>query len=300
MNNRLNTLRYYSVRACENTKILSPYSLSKLLYFLKLKKIANMKQPHNLNEKLMWLTFHTDIHEWTRLADKYRVREYVIQKGLGNILVKLYGVYKKPTEINYEMLPKQFVLKTNNGFGSVILIEDRNKLNKEKINSLFTNWMKHPFGVISAEPHYRLIKPCIIAEELLKNDNKELSSSIIDYKFWCFKGKAKYCFTACNRDLSNHQVDFNLYKLPDWLSLNEDITPKYKNNSSVPKPDCLKEMIKYAEILSEDFNVVRVDLYIANSKIYFGELTFTSNGCRMAYFSERILNEMGDQIKTLE
>ena len=58
-------------------------------------------------------------------------------------------------------------------------------------------------------------------------------------------------------------------------------------------------MIKYAEILAEDFKVVRVDLYITNSKIYFGELTFTSNGCRMAYFSEKILNEMGSQIKEL-
>lgn len=297
MNNLLNTLRYYSIRVCEEIKILNPYSLSKLLYFLKFHKYANMNHPHNLNEKLMWLTFHTDTQEWTRLADKYQVREYVSQKGLGDILVKLYGVYKHPSEIDFEKLPEKFVLKTNNGFGSVILIDNKKNINKEIINHLLNKWMKHPFGVISAEPHYRKIKPCIIAEELLINSDKSISSSIIDYKFWCFNGKAKYCLTVCNRNIQKNYVDLNLYKLPDWISLHEEITSKYKNNSKVPKPSCLKEMIKYAEILSEDFEVVRVDLYISNSKIYFGELTFTSNGCRMAYFTEKILNEMGNQIK---
>jgi len=247
----------------------------------------------------MWLAFHTDTKKWTNLADKYIVREYVNRKGLKDILVKLYGVYQYPSEINFDELPQQFVLKTNNGFGSVILVNDKKKIDKKKIISLLEKWIIRPFGVISAEPHYRKIKPYIIAEELLINNDESISSSIIDYKFWCFNGKAKYCLTVCNRDIQKNHVDLNLYKLPDWISLHEEITSKYKNNSRVPKPNRLMEMIKYAEILAEDFKVVRVDLYITNSKIYFGELTFTSNGCRMAYFSEKILNEMGSQIKEL-
>lgn len=38
----------------------------------------------------------------------------------------------------------------------------------------------------------------------------------------------------------------------------------------------LKEIIEICDKLSEDFNYVRVDLYIFKDKIYFGELTFTS------------------------
>lgn len=296
MNSMLNVLRYYLIIGCEKIKILNPYILSQLMYFLKFHKFANMNHPRDLNEKLMWLTFHTDIQKWTKLADKYLVRKYVIEKKLEHLLVKLYNIYSCPSEIDFNKLPEQFVLKTNNGFGSVILVANKQNIKKEKIISSLNKWMGHPFGVISAEPHYRAIKQCIIAEELLTNNQKDISSSIIDYKFWCFKGKAKYCFVACNRNFQNHSADFNLYELPNWTSLHEEITPKYKNSSRVPKPDCLEEMIRYAEILSEDFEVVRVDLYVSNSKVYFGELTFTSNGCRMAYFSQKILNEMGDQI----
>ncbi len=292
----LDKLRYYLIRGGEKIKILNPYILSKLMYFFKFHKFADMNHPHDLNEKLMWLTFHTDIQKWTRLADKYLVREYVIKKKLEHLLVKLYGVYRHPSEIDFDKLPEQFVLKTNNGFGSVILVNNKQDIKKEDIISLLNKWMRRPFGITSAEPHYREIKQCVIAEELLTNNHRTISSSIIDYKFWCFKGKAKYCLTVCNRNFQNHKVDLNLYELPNWTSLHEEITPKYKNSSRVPKPDCLEEMIRYAEILSEDFEVVRVDLYVSNSKVYFGELTFTSNGCRMAYFSQKILNEMGDQI----
>ncbi len=46
----------------------------------------------DLNEKINWLAFNTDTSNWTRLADKYLVREYVKSKGLEHILTKLYGI----------------------------------------------------------------------------------------------------------------------------------------------------------------------------------------------------------------
>ena len=103
----LDKLRYYLIRGGEKIKILNPYILSKLMYFFKFHKFADMNHPHDLNEKLMWLTFHTDIQKWTRLADKYLVREYVIKKKLEHLLVKLYGVYRHPSEIDFDKLPEQ-------------------------------------------------------------------------------------------------------------------------------------------------------------------------------------------------
>ena len=55
-------------------------------------------------------------------------------------------------------------------------------------------------------------------------------------------------------------------------------------------------MLKSAEILSEGFPQVRVDFYEVKGRLYFGELTFTSNGGYMKYFTREFLMEMGKQI----
>lgn len=41
-------------------------------------------------------------------------------------------------------------------------------------------------------------------------------------------------------------------------------------------PDNLSEMVWVAETLAKDFKHVRVDLYLVDGKIYFGEMTFSS------------------------
>ena len=50
------------------------------------------------------------------------------------------------------------------------------------------------------------------------------------------------------------------------------------SNFSIDKPNCLNELLNVSKVLSEDFPFVRVDFYIVDGKIYFGELTFTPSG----------------------
>ena len=52
-------------------------------------------------------------------------------------------------------------------------------------------------------------------------------------------------------------------------------------------------MVDLAAKLAKPFPEVRVDLYNINGKIYFGELTFTSLGGIMNYFTQECLYEMG-------
>ena len=48
-----------------------------------------------------------------------------------------------------------------------------------------------------------------------------------------------------------------------------------KLDIKLKKPKNYKEILHVIDKLSEDFNFVRVDLFILGSKLYFGELTFT-------------------------
>ena len=56
-------------------------------------------------------------------------------------------------------------------------------------------------------------------------------------------------------------------------------------------------MIEKAAILSKGHKQVRVDFYNIDGKIYFGEMTLTSQGGYMNYFTKEFLLKMGGQFE---
>ena len=260
-------------------------------------KDLNWKNPTNLNEKINWLKFNSDTSQWSILADKYRVREYIAEKGLEDILVKLYGVWDDPEKIDWQNLPDSFVLKMNNGSGDIIVCEDKSKLDIDSTKKLFKSLFRKTFGYSTAEPHYSLIKPCVIAEELLLPNNQSTpSTSLIDYKIWCFNGKPE-CVWACrNRDkrtveVASHDLDWNHH--PE-----HSVYTGHYREAKIPfnRPKSLDRMLEVASILSEGFPQVRVDLYEVDGKVYFGEMTFTSNFGMMEFYTDEYLEYLGSKV----
>jgi hypothetical protein len=70
----------------------------------------------------------------------------------------------------------------------------------------------------------------------------------------------------------------------------------YRMGKIIPKPKNFNEMIATAEKLSKPFPVVRVDLYNIGGKIYFGEMTFTSLGGLMDFYTDEFQNLAGSLI----
>ena len=89
----------------------------KLRYRYVFKKRLDLKNPRDLNEKILWAKLYSDTTRWTELADKHQVRDYVEKIGLGDILVKLYATWYKKEDINWDVLPDKFIIKANNGDG---------------------------------------------------------------------------------------------------------------------------------------------------------------------------------------
>ena len=48
--------------------------------------------------------------------------------------------------------------------------------------------------------------------------------------------------------------------------------------------------------LTDYFQSIGSDFYVIGAEIYFGELTFTSLGGMMNYFTQEALNDMGEKI----
>jgi len=273
---------------------ISPERLAKLHYRRAFKKEMDLDHPQDINEKINWLKFRSDTTEWVRLADKYRVREYVEACGLGDTLVKLYGKWDRVEDVDWASLPNQFVMKMNNGSGDVFICTDKSQTSFEQCVRHFAPLFKQSFGVLTAEPHYRQIKPCVIAEELLDVSTQPCgSTSLIDYKIWCFDGTPLWIWVGLNRH--DGYAEDMLYDT-DWVQHAEHLAdvPHYRiTEKSVPRPQNLARMLEVAATLSKGFPQLRLDLYEVAGKIYFGEMTFTSSGGYDDGYTLEFLLELG-------
>lgn len=251
--------------------------------------------PKDINEKMQWLATYSDTYLWSLCSDKYRVREFIKQRGLEHLTVKLYGVWNNADEIDYDSLPEKFVLKCNHDSGTCEIVDKSKGFDKNEINARLNNALKVRFGYINGETYYNRIKPCIIAEEFLESKNCTFSTSLVDYKVWSFDGKP-YCTWAChNRD--KHCTYVNVY------DMNWQVHPEYSvftdhyrdGEGKVPKPLAFDEMMNAASILSKGFPEVRVDFYEVDGKLYFGELTFMTLSALIDFYTPDFLKQLGDQ-----
>lgn len=247
--------------------------LADIIYQRTFGKKINWDNPQNLSEKINWMKFHSDTSLWTEYADKYKVREYIKHKGLDKILVKLYGVWEKAEDINFDELPNSFVLKTNHACGTVLLVKDKAKLNIKDTTKILSKWMSMKMGIQTAEPHYLGIKPLIIAEEYLQTESGD---PIIDYKLYTVCGETELVMVCSDRKIGIGS-SISLYD-KNWNYCPEKLGNCLVSDKQIAKPNSFEKMKEYAKILGEDFPFVRIDFYDINGKVYFGEMTFTPKG----------------------
>lgn len=251
----------------------------------------NRKNPKSLYDKIYWMCFNTDTTLWSKLADKYAVRKYVVEKCSEDILTNLYGVYDSVEEIDYSKLPNKFVIKTNNGCASNILVKDKTSTDLKAINKELAFWLKFPYGELTGQKHYTRIPPKIIAEEFLFQEDNP-NATLVDYKFFCFHGVPHYCEVISDRVFGTHIHNKMMYDM-NWNAMPECFKEGCPT-ALIDKPITFNQMKSIAQILSVDFKFVRVDLYDVNGKIKFGELTFTPT---THSFTEEFQLRLGEMIE---
>lgn len=266
-----------------------PKLIINIRFWMREKRLPNLKTPQTLNEKILWLALNTDTTEWSRLSDKCAVRDYIKGCGLEEILVTQYKVWDDASQIDFTDLPQSFILKTTYGSG-VKMIKDKNQCDIEKIRKMYHSLNKNFLITSSAELHYMRVPRRVIADEILINDtvSAQYSRTLIDYKIWCFNGKVHFIWVCLNRFITNKDgAEVMLYDR-DWNPKPEYcvVTTDFTLAPLIPKPNGYEHMLEVAEILSKPFPVVRCDLYNLDGKIYFGEMTFTSYGGVMDFYSE--------------
>ena len=232
----------------------------------------NWKNPQTFNEKLQWLKLYNRKPEYTMMVDKYAVKDYVAAMIGSEYVIPTLGVWETPEEIEWDHLPKQFVLKTTHGGGNtgVVICKDITIFDKDKAIEKLNNSLKQDIYKSLREWPYKNVHRRILAEQFIDEGTGDLP----DYKFFCFDGEVKALFIGTER--STGDVKFDYYDAEfNHLDL---IQVHPMSSKELLKPSNFEEMKDLARKLSQGLPHVRVDLYNVNGKIYFGELTFFHHG----------------------
>lgn len=261
-----------------------------LLYRLRMGYWPDLKSPKTFNEKLQWLKLYDRQPEYKQMVDKAAVKDYVANIIGHEHIIPMLGVWERPEDIEWDTLPKQFVLKTTHGGGNtgVIICKDKTNFDKEKAIKKLNQSLKQDLYRTSREWPYKSVPRRIIAEQFIEAENDDLP----DYKFFCFDGVIKALFVGTDRGTGNVKFD---YFDADFNHL-DLIQIHPMSGKQIKKPVCFEKMKEIASRLSKGIPHVRIDLYEVRGKIYFGEFTFYHHGGFVPFHPEIYDLEWGKMI----
>lgn len=231
----------------------------------------NLENPQTYSEKLQWLKLYNHNPLYNTLVDKAAVKDYVAEKIGEEHIIPTLGVWENFSEINFDKLPNQFVLKTTHDSGGVVICKDKKTFDIKRARKKIKKSLKRNYFLQNREWPYKDVKPRIIAEEFITDLGKD---GLCEYKIFCFNGEPKVVLLckgeAHGAGRTNDYCDLEYNRLP-FVSVNPN------SKGEIKKPEEHDEIIEIAKKLSEGIPQVRVDTYVSNGKIYFGELTFFHN-----------------------
>ena len=266
----------------------------RFLWRLKKGKNLNLDNPQTYNEKLQWLKLYDRKPLYTQIVDKISVKDNVSDIIGKDYIIPTIAIWDSPNEINLDVLPNRFVLKTNNGSSSagVVVCKNKDSFDLEAAKKTLQKSLNGSVWRDMREWPYKDIVPKVFAEEFIEDPSGDLQ----DYKFFCFDGEVKALFIATER--FSEEVKFDFFDA-DFNHL--DLYQVHPMSGKViPKPNGFDEMKAIAAKLSKGFPHVRIDLYNVNGKIYFGEITFYHHGGFAPFHPEKWDYEFGSWIRLPE
>lgn len=285
-------LLYYIMSIPPINQIIPDKLFLTVQYRCLLQKSLNLKNPKDFCEKMQWLKLYNRKKEYSMMVDKYEVKKYVSDIIGEEYIIPTIGVYNSVDDIPWNDLPNQFVLKCTHDSGGLIICKEKASLDIEAAKSKLKQSLSRNFYLRTREWPYKNVKPRIIAEEYISIPGKK---DLPDYKFFCFNGEPKVLFVASDRfdeiePLKFDYFDMNFVRLPFY-------NPRHPQSAKpVLKPNSFEIMKNLSSKLASGIPLIRVDFYDINGKIYFGELTFFTDGGLVPFCPKEWERKLGDWI----
>lgn len=264
----------------------------RLYYFYRFKKFAHIVHPKSFNERILFRKFvQGDYEKYARLSDKIGVRAYVADKIGEQYLIPLLHTTDDPnTLLGMESL-KDTVIKPNHGSGMVkVFLDEPDFVEKKQLIARCHDWLQCDYSTAAREIHYRYIKPQLVVEKRI-GDGK---STAVDYKFHIFN-KKDGTFEYVLHVIYNRSDDRPSSMLFYVNNLDSCFYKRFDTGMDISgvKPQ-LEEALKLSKELASEFDYVRVDWYISDERVWFGEMTFTSGAGLMPELQHGLDEMMGN------
>lgn len=240
----------------------------------------DLDNPKTLNEKIQWLKLNVRRDIQTVLADKYAVRQWLIDSfgdEIKEFLIPLHFVTSDWRDITYDVLPDEpFIIKANHGCHQYAIVRDKTKVDIKELQTKCRIWLSTDPYLDSQEWQYKNIPRKIVIEKLLQTSEGEIPN---DYKLQYFNGKLQFVYCSIGRESSNkrNNYDSEWNPLPfSWISrgnYQQDL-----RGEDIDAPQSLDLMKKYGGKIASQFDYVRCDFYDVDGHLYFGEITFHHGG----------------------
>jgi hypothetical protein len=230
---------------------------------------GDFDHPKSFEEKIQFRKLYGNHAFYASMADKFLVRDYVATKVGSQHLIPLLGAYDHIQPSDFDPLPQQFIVKANHGCKWNQIVLDKGQLDPGATVRQFNRLCLRRFGWERGERHYNFIRPKIVIEELLLDDE---GRPPWEYNFLCFHGPNGFDFVYTIQSPADHDA---------WAVIASDgrilAAAKLSDQelAARSRPTRFAQMVEVAEALSSDFDFVRVDLYFVHDQVFFGELTCT-------------------------
>ena len=259
------------------------------MFRAKMGKELDLENPQTFNEKMQWLKLYYHLPEFTVMADKYSVRDYLAKKIGTQYSVPLLGVWDSPDQIDTGVLPNQFVLKTTHGCGGMFICRDKHEFDIEKAKkTLRGTFYKNYFNYMREWP-YKDIQPRVIAEQYMQNGEER---NLKVYKVLNFNGVPRIIQTIQNDKTPDESID---YFDTEWNIL--ELRQNYPNSKvPTPRPATLEKMLELSATCSEGIPFLRTDWYEVNGEVFFSEFTFYSDAGMEPFYPSKWDAILGDWI----
>lgn len=225
--------------------------------------------------------FDLAIRQFT--SDKHLVKIFVSGLAGEQYVPRTLQLISSEAELEVFVPAEACVIKPTHLSGVVVFGEAGKALRTEEVRELRECFHRNFYSESRAR-NYRDLRGRLIVEEIVDSPK-----SIRDYKVFCWDGEPRFIQVDTDR---HHGHKRNLYDC-SWNALpvryNFDLAPIEK------KPKKLEEMLNVARLLAKHSTSIRVDFYIANDRIYVGELTHCpeqGHGRFGTLDEERIVSEM--------
>ncbi|MFS2242858.1 ATP-grasp fold amidoligase family protein [Microbacterium sp. OR16] len=254
----------------------------RLLYLHRFHRFPNTRFPRTFQEKLNVRILRDRRMLLVEASSKVLSKEYASSKNIPGLRIpRTYWHGRNIGDMHGRELDFNWVLKPSHRSGGVEL-GLRGKFDVSALRYAPEKLLREREYRTSKLWAYREAPRELLLEERIGGPEESLS----DYKFFVFDGRVQMIQLDSGRFGSHTRV---LYTR-EWVPRPEAFGVP-RGTPQAPPP-ILTKLLDIAEALGEDFDFVRVDLYVWEGEVYFGELTVYPGG-GLSPWPEKLDAEMG-------